>query len=99
MSFTPVNLLYFLIVLPTMCLLFYYLPRLVKENNHIGKILVVSGAMFFARIMLVVFADSIGVMPYVNPELVFYCMLTLIGAGFSNFNVKYVNKSTFVDFG
>ncbi len=99
MSFTAANLLYFLIVLPPMCLLFYYLPRLVKKDDHVGKILVVSCALFFVRIMLVVFADSIGVMPYVKPELVLYSLLTIFGVGFSIFNVKYVEKGTFVDFG
>ncbi len=99
MSFTATNLFYFLIVLPPMCLLFYYLPRLVKNDNHVGKILVVSCALFFVRIMLVVFADSIGVMPSVKPELVFYSLLTLFGVGFSIFNVKHVEQRTFADFG
>jgi membrane protease YdiL (CAAX protease family) len=99
MSFTTTNLLYFLVVLPPICALFYCIGRFVKKESHVQRIVLLSIALFFVRIMLVVFAGSIGVMPYVRPELVFYGLLTAFGVAFSIFNVKYVEKQAFSDFG
>ncbi len=99
MSFSPTNLLYFLIVTPPICALFYCINRFVKRDSHVQRILLISVALFFVRIMLVFFAGSIGVMPYVRPELVFYSLLTAFGVVFSICNVKFVEKQTFTDFG
>lgn len=90
---------YFLIVLPPICALFYCMNRFVKKDKHVQRILLISIALFFVRIMLVAFADSIGVMPYVQPELVFYSVLTVFGVAFSICNVKYIEKQTLAFFG
>ncbi|MBN2149921.1 MAG: CPBP family intramembrane metalloprotease [Candidatus Lokiarchaeota archaeon] len=99
MSFTATNLLYFVIVLPPTCAFFYCISRFVKRDSHLQRALLISIALFFVRIMLVPFAGSIGVMPHVQPELLFYCLLAAFGVGFSVWSVKSLEKQTFAFFG
>nr|MDO8111286.1 CPBP family intramembrane metalloprotease [Candidatus Sigynarchaeota archaeon] len=49
--------------------------------------------------MLVLFADSIGVMPHVQPELIFYSLLTVFGVAFTICAVKFVEKQALTTFG
>lgn len=77
----------------------HFLTRLTKKDNHKGVILVLSGALFFVRIILVVFADTIGTMPYIKPEVVFYGILTAFGVFYSVYMVKHVEKRTLASFG
>lgn len=82
-----------------MVILAHFLARLTKKNNHMGVVLFLTGGLFFVRIMLVVFADTIGKMPNVQPEVVFYGILTGFGVFYSVYMVKRVENRSWSDFG
>ncbi|MEX2681313.1 MAG: CPBP family intramembrane glutamic endopeptidase [Candidatus Sigynarchaeota archaeon] len=99
MSIAGTNYFYFIIVLPPVLVLFYCINKFVKQDSHAQRILLVSIALFFVRVMLLLFADSIGVMPRVRPELAFYSLLAVFGVLFSFGNVKLIEKRTLTFFG
>jgi len=61
--------------------------------------MIVSLLLFFVRIMLVVFQNTIGVMPYIIPDVVFYSILMVFGVVFSTFFLMKVENKTFEDIG
>ncbi len=99
MEFTPINLLYFAIVIPVM-ILYSLLSRKFRLPEKSGRnIVALTVALFFVRIMLVVFADSIGTMPYVKDEVVFYGILTVFGVGFALLYTRKIEGLSFAEIG
>jgi len=70
-----------------------------KEQNRIFIIIVLGVLLFIVRIFLVPFADTIGIMPYLKYDIIFYTLLTLFGVIFTILFVLYVDRSTMQDIG
>lgn len=99
MVFNPINLLYFAIVAPIVVLTGFFLMKWDKERSRTLKVLSLTILLFVVRIILVVFADSIGIMPYLEHDLVFYSLLTIFGVIFTMVFVFKVEKSTLQQIG
>jgi len=99
MVFDPTNLLFFAIVTPIVLLTCFLLMKRDKEQNRIFIIIVLGVLLFIVRIFLVPFADTIGIMPYLKYDIIFYTLLTLFGVIFTILFVLYVDRSTMQDIG
>ncbi|MHA1145501.1 MAG: CPBP family intramembrane glutamic endopeptidase [Candidatus Helarchaeota archaeon] len=99
MIFSPVNLLYFVIVAPVVLIVTYFMSRLDEDQKHLTIICILGALLFFVRIMLVVFSPTIGVMPYIFPDVIFYTILMFFGVAFSTFYLLKVEKKTFAEIG
>ncbi|MHA1696780.1 MAG: CPBP family glutamic-type intramembrane protease [Candidatus Helarchaeota archaeon] len=93
------NLDYFIIVAPITILAYFILKRLQKFDKPLLMIITLSVILFFVRFMLIFYSSSIGVMPYVYPNLLFYSLLSILGIVFSIIYVKKVLELDFKDIG
>jgi len=76
-----INLLYFVIALPIVGTFFLFLARLNrdKEPNRKEIVLVLSIMLFLIRFFLIFFGATIGIMPYLIEDVLFYSLLTILG--------------------
>ncbi|MHA1265305.1 MAG: lysostaphin resistance A-like protein [Candidatus Helarchaeota archaeon] len=95
----PSDLLYFLIVMPIVVLTGLYLQRCDKNLHKIRYIIILSGLLFIVRICLIFFSDSIGVMPFLKDDILFYSLLTLFGILFTILYVYLVEHRTLKELG
>ncbi|MHC1591456.1 MAG: CPBP family intramembrane glutamic endopeptidase [Candidatus Helarchaeales archaeon] len=99
MIFSPVNFIYFAIVVPVALAVALLLRKHEAGENHVLSVVVLGILLFFVRIMLVPFQFTIGIMPYILPDVVFYGTLTFFGVMFSILYVLKVDDSTFEEIG
>lgn len=99
MVFSPINFLYFAIVGPVVIIVTLLIMKFEITKKHVTTIVIISLLLFFVRIMLVLFQNTIGVMPYIIPDIVFYSILTVFGVVFSTFFLLKVENKTFEDIG
>lgn len=103
MHFAPVNLLYFVVATPVVLGVMAGLRRTVDparwaEQNG----LIVAGAcllLFIVRILLVAFQATIGVMPYIVDDVIFYGLLAVFGVGFTVGYVRWVERRPWDELG
>ena len=95
MNFISINLIYFCLASPVILIAFYGINKLNQQSqpNYKLKILVVSIALFIVRVLLVLFKDSIGIMPYLIEDIVFYGTLTTFGLGITYFFIRFIEKT------
>ena len=93
------NLYYFVIVIPIVVITSLILLKVQDKLNSLLKIIILSILLFFVRIMLVFFSDTIGIMPYIYPDLLFYSLLTIFGIFFTIFYLLKVEKLSFKSIG
>lgn len=101
MTFYPINLLYFVITLPILVIALYLVSKLyLKENiNHLVIILSLSLLLFLIRFILTIFGATIGIMPYLVEDVVFYSLLLLFGMIFTYYFLYRIEKSSFKEIG
>jgi len=99
MVWYPTNLIYFLIVIPIVLIVTLLTWKLNKNEKHLAIIIILGVLLFFVRIMLVMFQATIGVMPYIYPDLVFYLILMIFGVAYSVFYTLKVENKTFEEIG
>jgi membrane protease YdiL (CAAX protease family) len=93
------NLTYFLFVLIITPIIMLILRKLNAKGKDLAIIIILSLFLFYVRIMLVFYQDTIGIMPYILPDIVFYLILTIFGVSFSIFYVLKIEKRTFAEIG
>ncbi|MHA1281612.1 MAG: CPBP family intramembrane glutamic endopeptidase [Promethearchaeota archaeon] len=101
MEFYIINLLYFLIVIPIALVFYIIILKLNrdKEKNIVKIILALSLLLFIVRFILTFFSETIGIMPYLKDDVIFYLILTFFGLFLTWFYVVKVEKLTFQDIG
>ena len=95
MEFFPINLLYFAFTIPIAIITFIILRKIKPQNNLLIKLIILSMFLFIVRLTLVFFADTIGIMPYLKEDVIFYTLLMIFGVIMT---VIYVNKIEQVSF-
>ena len=99
MVFSPINFIYFLIVIPVVLGIGFLLWKLKEKENTFAIIIGLSLLLFFVRIMLVVFQTTIGVMPYILPDIVFYTILMVFGVSFCTIYLYKIENKSLQDIG
>ena len=99
MEFNPMNLIYFIIVIPIVLIAFFMVSRIDKEKDHFIIIIILGVLLFIVRLVLVFFADTIGIMPYLKSDIIFYTLLTIFGVGITCLYVKKIEKLSLKDIG
>ncbi len=101
MEFHAINLTFFLVLAPILLIGLYFLSRLNsdKEGNRIKLLIVLPVFLFVIRLFLVFYADTIGTMPYLVEDVVFYLLLMVFGLVFTWFYVVRIDKSSFKELG
>ena len=99
MSLDPFNLLYSAIIPPIVLVSCYFLMKLDKVKNRILYLAILTLLLFAVRIFLVPFAESIGIMPILNYEIIFYTLLAIFGVIFTILYVLRVEDTTLQDLG
>ena len=99
MAFYPINLVYFILVIPVVILFYFIDSRLRKKNNNALNIVVLSILLFTVRLCLVLFGNTIGIMPYLVEDVVFYVLLLCFGIGFTMIYVLKIEKTSFKELG
>ena len=99
MVFNPINLLYFAIVGPLVVLTSLILRKRDREKDRLLIVGVLCLLLFAVRIFLVLFADTIGIMPYLEPDILFYTLLAIFGVVFTVFYVLKVEKQPLPEVG
>ncbi len=96
-----VNLIYFIIVIPIVFIAFPIVLKINnKENkNHIIIIVVLCILFFFVRFPLVFFAKTIGIMPYLVEDVLFYSLLAIFGIFVTVFYIFKIEKVSFKELG
>jgi len=96
-----VNLIYFLIVIPIVFVAFPIVLKLNKEkdNNHVSIIIVLCVLFFSVRFPLVFFSETIGVMPYLVEDILFYSLLAVFGIVVTIFYTTKIEKVSFKELG
>jgi len=99
MIYSPINFIYFLIVVPVVLVIGILLWKLKEKENTLLMIIGLSCLLFFVRIILVVFQNTIGVMPYILPDIVFYTLLMVFGVSFCTIYLYKIEKKTLQEIG
>ena len=95
MVFYPINLVYFIIIIPVVVIFYFINLKLRKKDNIVLDIIVLSLLLFLVRLFLVLFANTIGIMPYLIEDVIFYGLLLCFGIGFTVIYVLRIEKTTF----
>jgi membrane protease YdiL (CAAX protease family) len=93
------NLTYFLFILVVTPFIILIIRKLNARGKDLAIIIFLSLFLFYVRIMLIFYQDTIGIMPYILPDITFYIILTIFGVSFSIFYVLKVEKRTFAEIG
>jgi len=99
MEFYIINLLYFIIAIPIVLITFPILLKLCKDKRFLSIIIVLSLLLFSVRFILILFQDTIGIMPYLIEDVVFYSLLMIFGVIFTWFYVFKIEKVSFKEIG
>ena len=99
MEFYPINLIYFTITLPLAIIFYIILLKIKPQNNYLMNLIILSIFLFIVRITLVFFADTIGIMPYLKEDVIFYTLLMIFGVLMTYIYVNKIEKVSFKDIG
>lgn len=99
MEFYPINLVYFTVTIPLTILFFVLLLKIKTRNNNLMKLIILSIFLFIVRITLVFFADTIGIMPYLKEDVIFYILLMIFGVLMTYFYTIKIEKVSFKEIG
>ena len=99
MEFYPINLVYFIIIIPIVAIFYVIIINLKKKENYSLNIVILSMLLFIVRICLVIFANTIGIMPYLIEDVIFYSLLLTFGITFTIVYVLRVEKVSFKEVG
>lgn len=99
MEFYAINLLYFIIVIPIILIAYPILSRLCKEDRHLLIIIALSLLLFSVRFVLIFFQETIGIMPYLVEDIVFYSLLMVFGVVITLFFTFKIENTTLEEIG
>lgn len=99
MEFYFINLVYFIIIIPIVLITFFIILKINEKQNPLLIIIILSILLFIIRIILVFFEYTIGIMPYLKEDVIFYSLLTIFGVLATILYVKKVEKKSFEDIG
>ena len=99
MIFNPINLIYFVIAVPIVLITFLLLLKLNKNKDALCYIIVLSILTFGIRFLLIFFDYTIGSMPYLKEDVIFYGLLSGFGVLMTWLYVTKVEQKTFEDYG
>ena len=101
MSIYLINLWYFVIVVPIVLLSLPLIAKLYKdeERNRIKIILSLATLLFVIRLILVFFGTTIGIMPYLVEDALFYSLLLGFGLLFTFYYLYKVENSNLKEIG
>lgn len=99
MEFYAINLLYFIIVIPIMIIALPILSKLCKEDRHLLIIIALSLLLFSVRFVLIFFQETIGIMPYLVEDIVFYSLLMVFGVVITLFITFKIENTTLEEIG
>jgi membrane protease YdiL (CAAX protease family) len=99
MEFYIVNLAYFIITIPIVLISFPILSKLYKYKKILSLILVLSILLFLVRFILIFFQDTIGIMPYLIEDVIFYGLLMIFGIIFTWVYVFKIEKVSLSEIG
>jgi membrane protease YdiL (CAAX protease family) len=99
MHFYSFNLFYFLITVPIVLILLPIISKLSKAEKYLPIIIILSFLLFLVRFFLIFFQKTIGVMPYLIEDVVFYTLLLIFGILFTLVYVVKIEKVSFKDIG
>ena len=101
MEFYLINLTYFLIALPIATTFFFIIFKVKKRKEEAPALIIslLSIMLFLIRFLLIFYEDTIGIMPYLEEDVIFYSLLTGLGLFMTWFYVRKVEKITFKDLG
>lgn len=101
MSIYLINLWYFVIAAPIVFAGMFFISKLYKdeEQNRIKIIISLASLLFIIRLLLVFFAATIGIMPYLVEDALFYSLLLAFGLIFTFFYLYQIEKSNLKEIG
>ena len=94
-----INLYYFIIAIPIVLIVFLILSKLCKKKSSLSIIIVLSLLLFTVRFILIFFKDTIGIMPYLIEDAIFYSLLMVFGLIFTVYYVIKIEKVPFAEIG
>jgi len=96
-----VNLIYFIIVIPIVFVAFPIVLKLNKkeDRNHVNIIVVLCILFFLVRFPLVLFSETIGIMPYLVEDVLFYSLLAIFGIFVTIVYTSKIEKVNFKELG
>ncbi|MBD3229606.1 MAG: CPBP family intramembrane metalloprotease [Candidatus Lokiarchaeota archaeon] len=99
MIFDPISLFYFLIITPIVVVSYLLIYKFNKKLEAYQKIIFLGIFLFLVRFFLIFFQDSIGIMPYILPNVIFYALLAVFGVFLTILYVKKIEKLSFKEIG
>ncbi len=99
MEFFIINLLYFVIAIPIVLIAFPILLKLCRDKQFKYIILILSLLLFSVRFILIFFQDTIGIMPYLIEDVIFYGLLMIFGVIFTWVYVFKIEQVSFCNIG
>ena len=101
MNIHLINLFYFVIVGPIIIISLLLISKLYKneKNNQLKIIFSISILLFIIRLGLVFFSSTIGIIPYLIEDILFYSLLLAFGLIFTWYYLYKIEKSTFKEIG
>ena len=99
MEFYPINLVYFIVTIPIAVLFYRIVLKIKIQNKSLMKIFILSVFLFIVRINLVFFSDTIGIMPYLKEDVIFYTILMIFGVMMTILYVSKIEKVSFKEIG
>ena len=99
MEYYPINLIYFVIVFPIVIVGFAIISKIHKTGKLLEKIVSLSLLLFLIRFILIFFQETIGIMPYLVEDVVFYTILMIFGIIFTFFYIYKIEKLSLEDIG
>ena len=99
MEFYIINLVYFIITIPIVLIVFPILLKLCKDKKILSLILVLTILLFLVRFFLIFFQNTIGIMPYLIEDVIFYGLLMIFGVIFTWVYVYIIEKVPYRDIG
>ncbi|MHA1294661.1 MAG: hypothetical protein ACTSQJ_18650, partial [Promethearchaeota archaeon] len=97
MEFYPQNLIYFIIVFPIVIIALMIIFKLKKNRKYLEIIIILSILLFFIRFALTFFQETIGIMPYLIEDVIFYGLLMIFGLCFTWFYAFKIENVNFED--
>ena len=92
-------MVYFIIVFPIILITLPILSKLCKDKKHLLIIIILSLLLFSVRFILIFFQDTIGIMPYLVEDVIFYSLLMIFGLTFTWFYLNKIERVSLKDIG
>ncbi|MHA1148737.1 MAG: CPBP family intramembrane glutamic endopeptidase [Promethearchaeota archaeon] len=96
-----INLLYYVYATPIVVIFCYALSFLNsnKKNNKIKIVIILCFFLFLIRYGLVIFGETVGIMPYLVEDVLFYSLLTIFGLILTWFYAFKIEKVSLEEIG